>query len=131
MSRSLTLTMPYPPVALSPNASVHRMVRAKAKAQYRADCGWAARAQIDLGFVSLVRVRLWLRFVCCRRQLPDPDNAGAMAKPLLDALVDVHILPDDRAAYVVECRTTVEKCGHVWVKTCREGDRVIVTLREV
>ncbi len=89
---------PWPPRSLSPNVSVHWRTLAKAKAQYKEDCGWAIRI-IPLkerwGELLLIPpVTAQVTFVCDRRRR-DPDNHMAMLKPLWDALVEMGVLEDD------------------------------------
>ncbi len=97
------IEFPWPPRELSPNARVHHMALARAKARYADDCGWAAKAHIGQHMArNIDRRRFPLKppvtaqvtFVCDARRR-DPDNHMAMLKPLWDGLVAVEVLEDD------------------------------------
>ncbi len=84
----LTLTLPWPPTTLSPNARLHWAVLAKAKKTYREACAIVARQQgaRPLGADAL---HLTLTFYAPTRREFDLDNALARMKAGLDGLADV------------------------------------------
>lgn len=88
---------PWPPKELSPNARVHWRMLAKARAQYKEDCGWVIRSAAptwrDIPRMP-ASVAAQVTFVCDARRR-DSDNHMAMLKPLWDALVDIRVLVDD------------------------------------
>jgi len=123
-TRSLTLRLPLPPRALSPNGSHgHWRVHATAARQYRLRCRLTALAELasrDLDAPRFGRARISYRYVCCGRGLRDPrctpqehrspclcdyqprdaDNAfAACAKRAQDGLVDAGVLVADDAAH--------------------------------
>ena len=94
---SVTYTFGWPPKELSPNARVHWRTLAKAKREYKEDCGWIIQrsAPAPTGSLPLTPpVTAQVTFVCDRRRR-DPDNHMAMLKPLWDALVEMGVLEDD------------------------------------
>lgn len=101
----IVVVLPLPPAALSPNARVHYHVRARAAAQTRADAAYAAMHALDqAGFRAPPRwKRARIVYVWCVKSgtYPDPDNAVARCKPVLDGLVDAGVLSDDRDVDVV------------------------------
>ena len=95
---SATYEFGWPPRALSPNARVHWRTLAKAKREYKDDCGWAMLAQSRSWWPTVERltppVTAQVTFHCDGRRR-DPDNHMAMLKPLWDALVEMGVLVDD------------------------------------
>ena len=85
---SLTLTLPWPPKELSPNARLHWRVVAKAKKAYRAACGWTAKEQ-GARRIEAGKLHLSLTFFAPTRRAYDLDNALARMKSGLDGLADV------------------------------------------
>lgn len=84
----MNLTLPWPPVALSPNTRSHWAVLAKAKKAYRLACYLTA---IEQGAHKLEAKSLHLEIVFyppTRRKI-DLDNALARMKSGLDGLCDV------------------------------------------
>ena len=89
---------PWPPRELSPNARVHWRTLAKAKREYKEECGWTiidGRTAGKVGYAfHTPPVTAQVTFVCDRRRR-DADNHMAMLKPLWDALVATGVLVDD------------------------------------
>ncbi len=92
---------PWPPRSLSPNVSVYWRTLAKAKAQYKEDCGWVVHVEAILKrrpprtpLLLKPPVTAQVTFVCDKRRR-DADNHMAMLKPLWDALVEMGVLEDD------------------------------------
>ena len=83
-----TLTLPWPPKELSPNARLHWRAVAKAKKAYRAACGWTAKEQ-GARRIEAGKLHLTLTFVPPNRRAFDLDNALARMKSGLDGLADV------------------------------------------
>lgn len=63
----MTITLPWPPKELSPNARMHWARLAKAKKAYRAACAWQAKAQ-GAKPVSADRLHLTLTFYAPTRR---------------------------------------------------------------
>lgn len=85
---TFSVTLPWPPSALSPNARAHWSVLAKAKKSYRSECAWQAKVQ-GLGRIEADRLHVSLVFVPPNRRGFDLDNLLARMKSGLDGLADV------------------------------------------
>jgi Holliday junction resolvase RusA-like endonuclease len=85
-----------PDSELSPNARVHRMVRARKQKQLRELVGWTARDDrpaLPLAGDVIVTVTIgWPK----RRPGMDIDNATACLKGAIDGLVDAGFIRDDK-----------------------------------
>ncbi len=99
---------PWPPRELSPNARVHWRTLARAKADYKDDCGWlivatwhdrrrlmpeTKAAPVERRLAPPVHARVTFTVADKRRR--DSDNFLAMLKPLFDAFVETGVLQDD------------------------------------
>ena len=95
----ITITLPLPNPMLSPNARVHRIVKARITKKHRTDAGWAAiealhrrpgpqwkRAEITA---------VWFRRTDLPQHSIDQDNATAWLKSYVDGLQG-SILENDR-----------------------------------
>lgn len=91
----LTLTLPWPPRALSPNQRTHWRQHASAKARFRAACALQARAQ-GVGSLAAEKLAVGLVFVPPDRRRRDLDNLIAAMKAGLDGLADVLGVDDSR-----------------------------------
>lgn len=84
-----------PDPELSPNARVHRMVKARKVKQWRETAGWAAKAAAPVepiaGPVKVTATICWPK----GRKRHDADNAVSLCKPLFDGLTGI-IWQDDR-----------------------------------
>ncbi len=128
--RTITLTLPFPPTELSPNARCSWQAKARVAKAYRLGCGLEARRQAVGITTPMQRARMMLIFICCRRRRGDDDNLIASFKNARDSLVDVALLAGDgpnqlelQDVMVIRCR-----CGN---KRKCVGDRVEVVLMEV
>lgn len=92
---SQSVTLPWPPKNLSPNARVHHMVLAKAKKAYKEACMWQAKAD---GIKPMTRdaLHLTITFVPPDRRHRDLDNMLSSIKAGLDGLRDVLGVDDSR-----------------------------------
>lgn len=91
----ITLTLPFPPRDLSPNARVHRMVKAAAVRTYRYECKVLALKARDRKRIALhAPVRAVVTFSCGKR-LWDKDNCIAAFKAGLDGIVESELIPGD------------------------------------
>lgn len=97
----LTLTLPWPPTALSPNARQHWSQLAKAKKKYRADCAWQAKSQ-GAKPMDADRLHLTLTFLPPTRRAYDLDNLLARMKSGLDGLADVLGVDDSRWSLTIQ-----------------------------
>lgn len=90
-----TITLPWPPKELSPNARVHWSKLSRAKKAYRVACAWHAKAQ-GARKVQADALHLTLTFHAPTRRAYDLDNALARLKSGLDGLADVLGVDDSR-----------------------------------
>ena len=108
-----TYVLPWPPKDLSPNQRLHWSKVAKAKAAYRAACGWTAKEQgaqkIDAGSLNVHLV-----FFPPDRRHRDRDNMLAAMKSGLDGLADV--LGVDDYLWRLSLEVSPEVKGCVWVE---------------
>lgn len=95
MQPFLSVTFPWPPSALSPNARQHWTKLAKAKKSYRAACYLTAVAQGAAPVVA-VGLHVHLQFAPPTRRKYDLDNLLARMKAGLDGLSDAIWVDDSR-----------------------------------
>lgn len=100
-----SVTLPWPPKALSPNARVHHMALAKAKKAYKEACMWQAKA--DGAKPMTGALHLTITFVPPDRRHRDLDNMLASIKSGLDGLRDVLGVDDSRWSL------TIRKTPHI------------------
>ena len=99
MTRSITLSFPWPPRELSPNVArrLHWSKKAAATKVYREQCGWETVAQT--GTAHLYRftrpVLATTTFYVDSKRRYDMRNLDASLKPLWDGVVYAGILADD------------------------------------
>ena len=92
------LVVPFlPPRELSPNARAHWRTRWKANRMMREASFMLARAQ---QVPTFTKARIQITYVVKQRRLRDGDNGLAMAKGLIDGLVDAHVFKDDNVEHV-------------------------------
>ena len=84
----ITLTLPWPPKELSPNARLHWRVVAKAKKAYRAACGWTAKEQ-GARRIEVAALNVKATFFPPDRRAYDQDNLIARMKAGFDGVADV------------------------------------------
>jgi crossover junction endodeoxyribonuclease RusA len=89
----MTVTLPYPPAKLSPNARLHWRAKAKAVKSYRAECGFELLAQ---GVNRMPSVSLKLTFCPPDRRRRDRDNAIHAFKAGQDAIADITGIDDSQ-----------------------------------
>lgn len=102
----LSLTLPWPPTALSPNTRhAHWASLAKAKKRFRAACAITARSQGAARLAGLQGpLAVKLCFVPPDRRHRDMDNCIASMKAGLDGLADVLGVDDNRWRLLAELR---------------------------
>ncbi len=101
MPRSITLTFPWFPKELSPNARPNRYAKARATREYRHICRMHTREQTWMRkewaqippLTSPVVASVTFHVTDKRRR--DYDNLVAALKPMWDGIVDAGILVDD------------------------------------
>lgn len=93
----MTFTLPWPPATLSPNGRHHWAKVAKAKAAYRAACGWTAKEQ-GAKKLDADRIHVAFTFFPPNRQRRDLDGCISRMKAGIDGLADVLGVDDSRWA---------------------------------
>lgn len=92
----MTVTLPWPPKILSPNARPHHMALYKAKRAYRQACMWQAMADGIRPNVSYrTPLTVEVEFIPPDRRPRDRDNMIAAMKAGFDGLADA-LGVDDR-----------------------------------
>lgn len=76
---------------------MNHWVKAKAVREWREAARWAIRAA---RIPACGQVRAGLHYIPKDARRRDPDNLVASFKPVVDALVDEGVVPDDTQAYV-------------------------------
>ena len=82
----MTYTLPWPPVALSPNSRTHWAKLQKAKREYRQACAWSVKSQ-GAGKLNAETLHLTLTFYAPTKRAFDLDNALARIKSDSKALI--------------------------------------------
>ena len=96
LEHPLKITLPLPPVALSPNVRRHWAVKARAASEYRA----MAMAEVLRTIPASKRPR-WIHaetqavFYYGANRRRDGDNAGASLKPAWDGIADAGVVVND------------------------------------
>ena len=118
---SITITIPIPHKALSPNARCHYMTKATKVKAARNCAYWFAAVDSSCQpqrWTNAISTVVW--YTKTKRR-PDADNALAMLKPTFDGLADAGVLANDRNLAHNPIRFEVD----------RENPRVEVTISEV
>ncbi|MCA0846095.1 RusA family crossover junction endodeoxyribonuclease [Salipiger thiooxidans] len=82
-----TITLPWPPSALSPNARGHWSIKARHAKKYRSDAAFICMAQ-GLRKITSDSLSLRITFKPPSRRMFDLDNALASLKSGLDGIAD-------------------------------------------
>lgn len=91
----MIVTLPWPPLGLSPNSRLHWAQKARLTAKYRRDCQIVAMAAgaRQLGWPGMA---VSLRFCAPDRRARDLDNMLAAMKPGLDGIAATTGVDDSR-----------------------------------
>jgi crossover junction endodeoxyribonuclease RusA len=116
----LTVTLPWPPSNLSPNARQHWAALARAKRAYRRACWAQAIEQGARRLHGVDRLHVGLEFVPPSRRPFDLDNLLARMKAGLDGLADV--LGVDDSKWEITIRRGEPPGGFVRVKIEAMGE---------
>jgi len=95
-----SVSLPWPPPALSPNGRKHRMAVARIKKQYRADCAWSTIAA-GVRRVDATALLVRITFHPPDARARDTDNMLASIKAGLDGVADVIGIDDSRWTLVI------------------------------
>jgi len=93
---SITITIPIPHRALSPNARTHWATKAKKVKAARRAASVLCVATVGHGHMlwpNAISTVVWYAKTATH---PDPDNALAMLKPYFDGMADAGVLANDR-----------------------------------
>lgn len=112
----ITLTLPWPPKELSPNARLHWSKLAKAKKTYRAACGWTSKEQ-GARRIEVATLNVKATFFPPDRRAYDQDNLIARMKAGFDGVADV--LGVDDKHWVLSIALAGEIGGFVRVEVSR------------
>lgn len=113
----ITLTLPFPPRDLSPNARPHWAVKAASAKNYRYACmTLALKARKGKRIALQAPVRAVVTFSCGTRMW-DKDNCIAAFKAGLDGIVESGLIPGDSPDVLdVDYRVTGGKKRNVMVE---------------
>lgn len=96
----MSVTMPWPPRDLSPNARLHWSRKARAAKKYRHDCWALALAAFPYRgrpvFEECEEIHVWMTYLPPDKRHRDLDNCLASSKALLDGLADALGVNDRR-----------------------------------
>ena len=124
VSDSVTITIPMqPPREVSPNFHGSWRRKSRAVAEYRAQCGWAAKTVPETSSFSDDRpvvMDFEIRWSGQRKRLDD-DNAKACMKAVIDGVADVLWFGQDRHVTIGSV-SQVRGNGEVVVTIRRAGD---------
>lgn len=109
----MTITFPWFPRELHPNARPHHMAKARAAKAYRTQCGWIARAASVVD-PSGPEIMLSVTFNPPSNR-GDLDNMMASAKQVFDGLADAMAVDDKRFAFTIR-RAEPVKGGQIVVE---------------
>lgn len=116
----LTISLPWPDKALSPNARSRGWQKGhRAKAAYRRACGWEMKEQ-KVGAIEAERLSVTLTFHPPAAHHYDEDNLVARMKAGLDALSDALGVDDSRFSLSQRI-----------AEPCRPHGKVIVTVEAI
>lgn len=106
----ITLTLPLPPPALSPNARPrHWSIKTRAVAAYRSRAEMEARRLPRRQRQAWDRAEIQITFYHPNRRRRDADNALASMKAGLDGLVRAGVLSDDHGVTYPPVRFVVDR----------------------
>ena len=100
--RAVTITLPYPPPALSPNSRCGWRAKAAAVKAYRYECKvetlnfyYAAYGTAREWKKPVAPIEVTITFILIDKRRQDWDNLLASFKAGIDGIVDAGLLPDD------------------------------------
>jgi len=109
----VTFEIDLPPRACSPNEESHRhwSYRSKARADYKADIGWKIKEEGIPTFTAPVTISL-VFYVGGRTsdklyRPRDEQNASGAGKAVVDALVEMGVIQDDRKEFVTSFHASI------------------------
>lgn len=106
---NLTITIPIPPTALSPNGRAHWRAKSKARGDQRVQGFAFASCQFAGPGPKWDRVKLVIRwFAKHDKNIPDFDNAVASCKGAFDGLEDALVVSNDRGVEQIELWRNVD-----------------------
>ena len=136
-ARTVTITLPLPPIALSPNSRAHYLTKATKAKGYRSDAYHAALAAVQPGSFWFWHAVMDVRYTRCpndilgnlRRVCPtDQDNAMSAIKNAIDGVRDAGIIVNDTSTHLVISKVEITRCKHSRNAVCSAGGKSGVTL---
>ena len=112
--KSVTITIPHPPLPCRPNSRAGWQKKARAVKSYRLLAASAAQFKLLLsGFTppKWKRARVRIVWRCQRNIHPDPDNIVASLKAAFDGLADAGVVENDKGLWPERPEVEV---GHQW-----------------
>tara|TARA_R110000796_G_scaffold117736_1_gene230802 strand:- start:32341 stop:32685 length:345 start_codon:yes stop_codon:yes gene_type:complete len=109
----MEIKLSWPPKELNPNARIHHHALARAKAAYKAACGWEMKAQ-GVQSIDATALHVSLTFYPPNRIRRDLDNMLSSMKAGLDALSDV--LGVDDSLWSITITKAQETGGYVLIE---------------
>lgn len=117
----MTLILPWPPAALSPNSRTHWRSRQKAMKDNKT-LAWAETIKAGWVVPKGGRVHLWIDFYPPTRRMPDDDNMLARFKGYRDGIAAALGVDDRIFVSHPYVKSEPRKGGEVHVRiTCDEG----------
>lgn len=135
MTRTLTITLPLPPAACSPNSRADWHDRHRATQAYRTEAAWEARAALS-GEPPFAACTLAVRYVLCGRMAKtlyaprDCDNGLAAIKSAVDGITDSGVWANDSRRQVRRVCCEIDRHQPHRKGVCCEGSRVEITITE-
>lgn len=109
----MQIKLPWPPKELNPNARLHHHALARAKAKYRAACGWEMKAQ-GVKQINASALHVSITFYAPDRRRRDWDNMLSSMKSGLDALSDA--IGVDDSLWSITISKAKETGGYVLIE---------------
>ena len=120
----IKLELPWPPKSLSTNGSHgHWAPKAKAKASYRAECGWRAKAQLPAGLSLPVPLHVKYTFAPPDAHSRDEGNMISAFKAGQDGLADALGIDDKHFRCTYAFDEPHRPCGLITVEITRHKKR--------
>lgn len=109
---SFTVTIPIPPVGVSPNARLHWAAKARVVKSARREAWYWFQRMLPADWIRMpiaIEVNYHCPKSCAGYKPRDVQNAIAALKPTIDGMVDAGVIPDDSAAWLEWGRLTLDR----------------------
>ena len=121
----MTIILPWPDKALSPNSRVHWSQKAKAvkAARYR---GWAESVAAGYGISTFAdydgKLHLWIDYYAKTRNYPDADNCLSSSKAYIDGIADALLVNDRRFVHHPFVKDETFKGGKIEIRITKGAE---------